>query len=856
VSIVQVESSRPRSRVCWESPARVLAITLALNLSWSAFNTQAADAPTAGWSSLGRMSSPTWDGKALRFQGEQGVLAITPLANDIVRLRFTTARAFGRDHSYAVIGGDLGALTAKADIGAEATTLTTASLKVNAQHNPLRISFANRAGESLDADDPGRGIAVAGASFRVAKRLRQDEHVYGLGEKNGRLDKRGWALGGYNYVMWNSDTYSYDSSTDPIYVSVPFYMVVHQGKAHGLFLDNTWRSTFDIGRERQDLLTFGAEGGELDYYFINGPHPKQVIERYTALTGRLPMPPRWSLGYHQCRYSYYPESRVRLLADTFRQKKVPADVLWLDIHFQDNYKPFTWDHERFPEPKKMISDLAAQGFRTVCAADAHPKKEAGYAPYDSGLAGNHFVKRPDGSVYEGPVWPSKAETNSGPSVFPDFSRPATRDWWGSLYREFLDDGIAGIWNDMNEPAVFAKPSDSMPLDNVFDNEGQPSTTREVHNVYGQLMTRATFQGLTRLRPTERPFVLTRATFAGGQRYAAVSTADNTADWSSLRQSISTLLGLGLSGFAFAGSDIGGFAEPVSAELYTRWLQAGVFYPFMRSHSELGAPDKEPWAFGYQFETVNRRAIELRYQLLPQIYNLMQQASETGLPALRPMFLEFPEDDSVAATDDQFMFGADLLAAPVLREGETTRSVYLPKGEWYDYWTGRRYAGGAKMKIPATLDSLPLFVRSGAFVFRQPVVQHTGELPGKPLHVLVAPATWSEATLYEDDGATLDYRKGVSAKRSFRQTRDDKTAAIEISAPTGPYRPPARDLILELWLEQMPLGVSVGTGQAKVLLPRLDAPALAKAPRGWTYADGLLTVKEPDSFEAMHFLTAR
>ncbi len=832
--------------------ARPMAITLALSLGSSAFNTFASDAPPGGWSSLGRMSPPTWDGKTLAFQGGQGVLAITPLSDDVIRVRFTPAAPFGRDHSYAVVHRGLGAPAPGVAIGADATTLTTASLKVTARHNPLRLSFANSAGESLDADDPERGIAVAGPSFRVAKRLREDEHVYGLGEKTGRLDKRGWSLGGYNYVMWNSDTYSYDSSTDPLYVSVPFYLVLRAGKAHGLFLDNTWRSTFDIGRERQDLLTFGAEGGELDYYFINGPDPKQVIERYTALTGRAPLPPRWSLGYHQCRYSYYPESRVRLLANTFRLKKVPADVLWLDIHFQDNYKPFTWDRERFPNPTKMISELAAQGFHIVCAADPHPKKETGYAPYDSGLAGDHFLKRPDGSVYEGPVWPSKAENGAGPSVFPDFSRPATRDWWGSLYQEFLNEGMAGFWNDMDEPSVFTKPSNTTPLDIVFDNEGQPATAREMHNVYGQLTARATFDGVSRLRPNERPFVLTRATFAGGQRYAAVWTGDATADWSSLRQSIPTLLGMGLSGFPFVGSDIGGFAEFASAELYTRWLQTGVFYPFMRSHSELGAPDKEPWAFGFQFEAVNRRAIELRYQLLPHIYNAMRQASETGVPALRPMFLEFPEDETLAARDDQFLFGADLLVAPVLREGETTRSLYLPKGEWYDYWTGRHYAGGAKIKMPVTLDSLPIFVRSGAFIFRQPVVQHTGEMPGNALDVLVAPATSSEATLYEDDGATLDYRKGVSASRGFRQTRDDKTTVIEISALTGSFRPAARDLVLELWLEHTPLGVSAGVGQAKELLPHLDAEALAKAPRGWTYADGLLTVKDRDSFEPMLF----
>ena len=290
----------------------------------------------------------------------------------------------------------------------------------------------------------------------------------------------------------------------------------------------------------------------------------------------------------------------------------------------------------------MISDLRAQGFHVVTIVDPHPKAEKGYAPYDEGMAGNYFVKNPDGSVYEGPVWPSKAEKNPGPSVFPDFSNPAARRWWGSLYKNLLDVGVAGIWNDMDEPAVFDTPTGTMPLDVVFDNEGQPTTHREIHNVYGQLMSRATFEGLSRLRPNKRPFVLTRASFAGGQRYAAVWPGDNTSDWSSLRQSISTLLGLGLSGFPFVGCDIGGFVGAPYGELYTRWLQAGVFFPFMRSHTSLDSPDKEPWSFGYQYEAINKRAIELRYELLPYIYNVMEQPAQTGLPALRPLFLEFPE----------------------------------------------------------------------------------------------------------------------------------------------------------------------------------------------------------------------
>jgi len=817
------------------------------------------DVTATGWQSLGAMPAPTWDGKVLLFHNEQGVLAITPVSDDVVRVRFTTAKSFGRDHTYAVVNRDLGMPQAKVEVGSDSTSLQTASLKVTVQQAPLRISFANSAGEVLDADDTERGISFVGPAFRVAKQLHDNEHVYGLGEKNGRLDKRGWKLGGYNYVMWNSDTYSYDSSTDPLYVSIPFYLVTRHGQAHGIFLDDTYRSFFDIGRERQDLLTFGAAGGDLDYYFINGPDPKKVIERYTTLTGRMPLPPLWSLGYNQCRYSYYPESRVRLLADTFREKKIPADVIWLDIHYQDNYKPFTWNYERFPDPKKMISDLGKKGFHIVTIVDAHPKVEKGYAPYDEGIAGNYFVKNPDGSVYEAPVWPSQAEENPGPSVFPDFSNPAARKWWGSLYKSFLDIGVAGIWNDMDEPAVFDVPSGTMPLDVVFENDGQPTTHREIHNVYGQLMSRATFEGLSRLRPNERPFVLTRASFAGGQRYAALWPGDNASDWSSLRQSVSTLLGLGLSGFPFVGCDIGGFVGAPSGELYTRWLQAGVFFPFMRSHTTLDSPDKEPWSFGYRYETINKRSIELRYELLPYIYNAMEQASETGLPALRPLFLDFPDDENITGTDDEFLFGDDLLVAPILHEGVVEREVYLPKGDWFDYWTGRQFTGGQAIHLPVTIDSIPMFVRGGGFIFRQPVVQSTDQMPGNSLCVLTAPANESESSLYEDNGETLDYRQGVFMKRSFHQVRNDDEIKVDVSAPEGTYRPTARDFVLQTWSERAPKSISlqIGTAEAgRISLPHLEAPALAKSPRGWTFADGLLTVKVNDHFESMHFTIAR
>ena len=793
----------------------------------------------AQWTPIGDMPRPARERNVLRFANAQAVATITALSPEVIRVRVARAGREGRDHSYAVVNRNLGDAGAAFGGDDTHTTITTSALTVSVQHAPFRVSFATKSGQSLDEDDARRGIVFSGDGVRASKRLRDDEHVYALGEKGGALDKRGWKLGGYSLTMWNSDTFGYDGSTDPIYVAVPFYIVLRHGVAFGVFLDNTWRSNFDIGHQSEGVLSFGADGGPLDYYFIYGPSPKDVIARYTALTGRMPLPPLWSLGYHQCRYSYYPESRVRFIAENFRQRQIPADVIWLDIHYQDRYRPFTWNPQRFPDPAKMIADLRKDGFRVVTIVDPHPPAVKGYAPYDKGLAADAFVKNPDGTIYQAPVWPSKAEDGDSPdwskppgtpSVFPDFSKPAARGYWASLYADFVSQGVAGIWNDMNEPAVFDTASGTMPLDVRHDNEGAPTDHREIHNVYGMLMSRATYEGLTLLRPGERPFILSRASFAGGQRYTALWPGDNTSNWAHLRQSIPTLLGLGLSGFPFVGSDIGGFVDAPSAELYTRWLQAGVFYPFMRTHTMFGSPDQEPWSYGTEHEAINRRAIELRYQLLPEIYSVMRESAESGLPAMRPLLLEFPGDESTYGNDDEFMFGSDLLVAPVLREGATDRGVYLPAGEWYDFWSGARHTGPAGVNVPVTMATIPLFVRGGAFIFGQPVVQHTGEMPGKPLEVTLFPsATSSERWLYEDDGISFDYKRGAFARRRFAARAD---GSIEIGAPEGSYRPASRTLVLTVRGRANASHVTVNGAETKE----------------WSVRDGSLTIRIPDRFE--------
>lgn len=800
----------------------------------------------AQWTTVGAMRPAGRSAAALTFRDARSIVSVAAESADIIRVRFSPTRDFGRDHSYAVLPLTASGDTPTISVEGDRSILATRSLRVTIRHAPFRLAIADAAGDTLDEDDAAQGMAWSGTKIRAFKRLRVDEHVYGLGEKTGMLDKRGRQQGGYAYTMWNSDTFGYGQDTDPIYVSVPFAIVMRGGKAHGLFLDNTARSSFDIGHTSEGILAFGADHGELNYYFINGPTPADVVSRYTSLTGRMPMPPRWALGYHQCRYSYYPESTVRFIAQNFRTRHIPADTIWLDIHYMDGFKPFTWDAGRFPDPARLATDLRAQGFHLVTIVDPHPKKEPDYEPYDTGLAGGHFVKNADGSVYEAPVWPARADRNPGPSVFPDFTRAATRTWWGRLYAKLLDAGIAGIWNDMNEPAVFDTPTGTMPLDVRFDNEGSTAAHAAVHNVYGQQMSRSTYEGLQQLRPDSRPFVLTRASYAGGQRYAAIWAGDNVSEWSHLRGSIPMLLGMGLSGLPFVGVDIGGFAETPTAELYTRWLQLGVFYPFMRSHTTLGTPDQDPWSYGHEYEAINRKAIELRYELLPQIYNVMHEASLTGLPAMRPLMLEFPHDPATYGQDDEFMFGRDLLVAPVLWPHATERSVYLPPGTWVDFWSGARLTGATSHRVPVTLRSIPLFVRAGAIVFQHPVVQHTGELPGQPLRVMVTPGADGGASLYEDDGETQGYARGASVTREFRHQTMGGALTITIGGPAGAFRPASRDLWL-LVRREPPARVTVG-GTA---IPRVTTAELAThAGAAWTVDEsGVVTVRLHDDFVA-------
>ncbi|HWZ82421.1 MAG TPA: glycoside hydrolase family 31 protein [Terriglobales bacterium] len=734
------------------------------------------------WQSLGDYVSKEESGNQVELTATHGKVRIMATAPGVVRVTYGPGGALLPDHSFAVIANAFPATTGwRVSDSGSALELRTDLLVVRADKSPMRITFLDANDNVLSEERPDHLTAFNGTEFRVWKAMPEDEHYFGLGDKSGPLDHRDLA-----FTNWNTDMFGWQESTDPLYKTIPFFLALRRGSAYGVFLDNTYRSNFDFGKEAHDLYSFGSEGGALDYYFFYGPTPKRVIEEFTQLVGRTPLPPLFALGYQQCRYTYYPESQVLDIAAQFRKRKIPADVLYLDIDYQQDNRPFTVNRERFPTMEKMIKDLDAEGFKLVTITDLHIAHLPGYRPYDEGEKNGYFLKNPDGSIYVGKVWP-------GDSVFPDFTRQEVRKWWGSLYTDFVKMGIRGFWNDMNEPSVFDVASKTAPLDTKHSDEGRITDHREIHNVFGMENARATYEGMLRLTPDVRPFVLTRAAYAGTQRYAATWTGDNTASWNHLRLSIPQMANLGLSGYSFVGADIGGFNGSPTPELLTRWMELGAFNPIYRNHSNKGTRFREPWVDGPEHERIRKRYIETRYRLLPYIYTAMEESSRTGIPLMRPMFLEFPEEGALETNGEEFMFGSGLLVAPKVWPFLDPYFVTLPQGDWYDFWTGTRVMGEKKFAVDPPLDTLPVYVRAGTILPQQPLIQHVGETPQGPLELRVYPGPQCAGDLYMDDGNTLAYQRGEMLRMHFTCSMEANSLRIDVAAAEGRYQPWFKDL---------------------------------------------------------------
>ncbi|MGL5506730.1 MAG: TIM-barrel domain-containing protein, partial [Paraclostridium sp.] len=593
----------------------------------------------------------------------------------------------------------------------------------------------------------------------VPKKKEDNMYFYGFGERSGHLNKKDC-----HYVNWNTDDPSPHGETyEKLYKSIPFFITLKDEEAFGIFFDNTFEAHFDLGKENSNYYYFASIHGNLDYYFIYGPSVKEVIKGYTNLTGTTPLPQLWTLGYQQCRWAYCPEENVMDIARKFREKDIPCDTLYLDIEYMDGFRVFTWDNEKFKNPKNMIDNLKNDGFKLVTIIDPGVKVDKGYSVYDEGLKNNYYATNKDGIPHIGWVWP-------GHSVFPDFMNSEVRNWWASNQRIMMDYGVAGIWNDMNEPANLGV---ELPLDLKFDRDGEAVEHKEVHNVYGHMMDKATYEGIKNAT-NKRPFVVTRACYSGTQKYSTVWTGDNQSTWEHLRMSVPMLMNLGLSGMAFCGTDVGGFGYDCTPELLSRWVQVGAFTPLFRNHTTIYSRDQEPWAFDKTTEDINRKYIKLRYKLIPYLYDILQKGEVDGLPVMRALLLHYQNDINTYEINDQFMFGENIIVAPVLEQGKKARMVYLPKGhKWIDYWTKEVFEGGCYIVKQTPLDVCPIYIKEGSIVPNYPEMSYIGEKEVDILKLDVYLTQGiSEYIHYQDNGENFNYRDGEYNLYKFKLNCND------------------------------------------------------------------------------------
>lgn len=755
--------------------------------------------PVAGLRAAGQSS------RGFSVAASRSTVDVEALAPDLIRLRVTQGTRSPAQPSWAVVKGEW------PPIGCAVTvTKTRARLETSAGSLDIRLKSGawevrDRGGLLLFRAGPG-ATAFAGERAEVTLDLAPGESLFGLGETTGTFDRRGLVR-----EFWNIDVLGHAPGIHPglksLYVSIPFAISLRHGRAAGLFWDNPARQAWDLGQTRQDRWRMSADSGEIDLYLFLGPTAAGIGSRYAELTGAMPLPPRWALGYQQSRYSYETRGRVEEVAREFRRRQLPCDVLHLDIHHMDGHRVFTFG-KAFPKPAEMVARLARKGFKVVTIVDPGVKDDPKFGVLRRGARRDAFVKQADGAAdFTGEVWPGKAR-------FPDFLSAPVREWWGDEQRALLDAGVAGIWNDMNEPANFARPDKTLAPDARHQTDAGPRAHAEVHNVYGQEMARASREGALRHRPGRRPFVISRAGYAGIQRHALVWTGDNSSNWDHLNDAVQMLLNLSLSGVPFCGADVGGFLENATPELFARWFQFAAFTPFFRNHSNLGTIAQEPWAFGPVVEEICRRYLGLRYQLLPYLYGLFAEARATGAPIMRPVFWHHQNDPVAVGCGDQFLLGPGLMVAPVVRQGAQARSVYLPNDVWYEFWTGERIVGGRHVVAEAPTDLLPLYVRAGTILPLAEPQPFVGGAPDDVISLHVWPHGRGCLEWYEDDGESLDHEQGAWSRRTITSGTRGRKLTVRFGATTGALASRVKVWRLVIWSARKPARLTVNGHRAE------------------------------------------
>jgi alpha-glucosidase len=695
----------------------------------------------------------------------------------VIRVRVTPA-GVQRNPGYALTTDEVPDFRAFSVGGADPVVIVkTSSITAEVELKPdLRFTFKDANGAVINEDLPGRelGITTIGRKLTVYKRLQDGERFIGMGEALGNLDRRGSVI-----TLRNTDAYRYDDPKVPMYVSIPFFMGLHHGKAYGLFFNNSYRSVFNFGASNKRFASFSFDGGALDQFFMFDASVGKVLEHYTSLTGRMPLPPRWSLGYQQSRCSYYPEDQVMFIANTFRSKRIPLDGIVLDADYLHQYQPFRINKERFPDMRRLSQTLRGMDIELTASVNPGIAIDETYEQYRSALKEDVLLRYADGELWVADIAPN---TNH----FVDFSDPRGRRWWIDNMKLYQDLGIHGLWNDMNEPATDGQ---AIPDNVLFDFDGRGSSALEAQNYYGMLMARAAFESAEQYGGNRRPFVLSRSGFAGIQRYAAVWSGDNQAKDEHILLGALLVNQMGLSGVPFTGPDLGGYIGDGNKDLYRRWVESGVFAPYLRNHRGQYTAANEPWAYGEEAEAISKAYIGFRYELMPYLYSVFHEAAESGMPVSRSLAIDHSFDARVYEPEfqNQFLFGPGLLVSPMTSR-ETSKATYLPAGQWYDLFTDERLEGGRVVRAEYAGHRLPIFAKASAIIPMHGPVQSTRDDPGPVLTVHVFNGSErNEFVYYDDDGETLDYRKGQFRKRSI--TFDPAVGKLELSQPEGRY--PAR-----------------------------------------------------------------
>ncbi|NHI93420.1 MAG: DUF5110 domain-containing protein [Candidatus Lokiarchaeota archaeon] len=729
---------------------------------------------------IGNISEIEKIGNILNIKCHNAIIKIIVLKNDLLKIRITNKSEFSRLDLLPKINEVSEDVQIIFREEKDYFIFNTNCIAVLLMKSPFKILFYDLKNQLIIMDDFSYGICWDEKQIGTYKKLHKEESIFGLGEHSGNLDRVGQEFVNYNFPRYK----------EPFYCSIPFFIGLYNKNAYGIYVQNSSRTFFNFGKTFRDKTFFGTDGHELNYYFIFGPKIAKILRIYTDLTGRGELPPNWTFGYHQSKFSYKSDSEVRKIAERLRIRRIPCDSIFLDLHYMDKKKNFTWNRKKFPNPIRLIRNIKKMGFHITAIIDPWLKKDKNYELYAEALENNFFCKQENEKIY------STFTLFTRRVSIPDFFREDVREWWATQHSKLFDIGIEGIWNDKNEPELMSMADRRV----VHGEENIPHEL--IHNPFPLYELEATKLAFEKYLPNQRSFILTRSGFPSIQCYGAIWTGDIRSGFEEMAESVPMLANMSISGIPFCGADVGGFWSFKKvlfkkSELFVRWIQLGVFYPFFRNHNAMLMRSQEPWCFGKTNEKIITKYIKLRYRLFPYIYNAYNEWLKNGKPILRPLVYDYQNDPNCSKINHQFLFGNDLLIAPVVMEKVRDWAVYLPRGVWIDYWTKEEFIGGKVISIETPLEMIPIFVKKGAIIPTQADMMYIGENKIDPLILDIYPNKRSVINYYEDDGITYNYKNGVFCSKIIECDVKNDQIIINIHPREGDYEPGDRHIILKI-----------------------------------------------------------